>query len=364
MKMDTTKPLKNIKSTLKNKIPRRLKKIDELPTGTVTALFIITIVTTYLYLAYSYLYIPGPQLAAYGFILERPLTALSYSFIHLSPQHILANVALLLAVGIVAEQKLKTKDYIAIFFASAATSGVVFHILTPEPTVLVGASSAVSGILAASIFIDIKKAIVAILIFTVFLNFTAPVVEQHTREKLGVLEQETQQIEEEVNKTEEKLNKTEEEINKTEEEADEIEKKINETEQEIGEKMTRIEYLEKECYEEPINETACEELDEIEEQKEQVEEELEEVEKGLEEKEEEIEEEKEKRQEITIGLNKTIERLMEKMQEKEVVEEGVEREERARTSSIVHLVGAITGLIYLGIFRRDIIWDLPSQVSQ
>lgn len=311
MKMNTDR--------IRKKLFEKIKKINDLPTGTLTVFFIIAIVSIYLALAYRYLYIPNYHLIAYGFMLERPLTVLSYSFIHLSPQHILANVALLFAVGIIAEKKLDTKDYVLIFFISAITSGIIFHILTPYETVLVGASSAISGILAASIFIDLKKALIAILIFGAFLHVASPMVEQHTRRELGILEEEAAKIEGE---------------------AEEIEKRFDEKEQKIQnytEQEKSLEYL---CYEE-LNETACEELEEIEEK---------------------IEQEKEEKEKIERNMSDVIQRLLERTQEKEIMEEGVRREEESRTSTIVHLVGAITGLIYLGIFRRDIIWNLPSQV--
>jgi len=240
---------------------------------------------------------------------------------HLSPQHLIANIALLLPVGIIAEKKLKTHDYLSVFFASAITSGIAFHLLTPEPIVLVGASSAVAGIMATAIFIDIKKALIAVLIFGVFIHLATPLVQQHVETKLGGIQREVVQVEQEFNQTEEELNQTELEIqNYTKEK----------------------ETLEHQCHVQNITE-ACEELEE---------------------KEQEIEQKKEEKEELEQRRNQTIEKLLEMIEEKEVVEHGVEREEGARTSTLVHLVGAMTGIAYLALFRRDIIWDLPSQVSQ
>jgi len=305
----------------KNKLRKIKEKLNNLPRSSITIAFILIMVLAYLRLAYSYLYIPGQLLTIYGSSPGQILTIFTYSFMHLSPQHLIANIGLLLPMGIIAEKKLKTYDYLSIFFASAITSGLVFHLLTPDPILLVGGSSAVAGIMAAAIFIDIKKALIAVLIFGAFIHVATPMVEQHVRQELGVLEQEVTRTEEEYNETEQRINQTEREIQ-------------NHTEEK--------ETLEYECHVQNITE-ACEELEE---------------------KEKEMKEKQEEKEMLEEQRNKTIERLLEIIREKEVVEHGVEREDEATTSTIVHLVGAMTGIAYLALFRRDILWNLPSQVSQ
>lgn len=303
-----------------------LKKLEsKIPLGTCTLLLVSLIALSYLLLSPNYLFIPNSAIMKFGFLpqglISSFLGVFTYSFIHISPQHILANVSLLLAVGIIAEQKLRPRDYLSIFFASAITAGVVFHLLSPKPTILIGASSAVSGILAASVFVDFKKAIPAIVIFALFLSVASPMVSSYTASKLGLLENETQKLEKEFNETLKEEEKVEEELNQT---------------------LSRLQVLKIECHEED-NETACDELN-----------------KTVEEKENKTQEKKQ----IEEERNKTQEDLNGTMQKKNVVKEGVKREEETTTSSVVHLVGALTGLIYLGLFRRDIIWNLPSQASQ
>lgn len=306
---------------MKEKIQELAQKLKELPQGTATLIFLAAMFLVHLLLSYQYLFIPTEQLTKYGFLPNSPLTLLSYSFLHLSPQHLLANVGLLLAVGIIAEKKLDFKDYSFIFFTSAISAAIVFQILSKEPTVLVGASSAISGILAASVFVDFKKAIPAIIIFGVLLQFASPMVTSHTQQKLANLENKTKDIQKEYNETQ---------------------KKINQTEQELKEKQSDKGSLSYKCSVLNIT-SACEKLKEIKES---------------------IKEEEQQKQELEEKKNKTLKNFTETTEEEQQVKEGIEREEKAETSAIVHLVGAVTGIAYIGAFRRDIIWNLTSQASQ
>lgn len=295
--------------------------LENTPQGTSTVILATVIALTYLVLSRNFLFIPNKELMIYGFDLVNPLGAITYSFIHLSPQHVVSNIALLIAVGVIAEKKLKLKEYFLIFFISAITAGITFHLLTPKPTILVGASSAVSGILAASVFIDIKKAVPAILIFGLFISIVSPAITTHTKKSLGIMENKTKEVTEEYNETQEKIEGYEKNITNT---------------------TSRISILKSKCLEEN-NETACEkwkELNSTLQEKKQEEKEL-------------LEEKKEK-----------IKELSETLTQEQTIKQGIEREEQAKTSAIVHLVGAFTGIAYLFIFRRDIIWSLPSQALQ
>ncbi len=301
-----------------------MKELDlkeKLPRGTITLPLVLSITLIYIGLAYKYLFIPNTHLLAYGFSPSNPVGALTYSFLHLSPQHLLANATLLLAMGIIVEKKLRPQDYLAIFLASAVTAGITFHVLTPEPTVLVGASSAVSGILAAAVFVDFKKAIAAIILFGVFIHIASPAVINYTEFKLNSLQSQTSELQEQYS---------------------EVKKKVNETEQELKNLSQKISELQYQCFE--LNDsTACEKLKTLNESKQAAEEEK----KDLEEQE-----------------NETFQTLNKTATEERHLQQGITREEKAKTSAIVHLVGAMTGIGYLLAFRRDILWSLPSQASQ
>jgi len=47
---------------------------------------------------------------------------------------------------------------------------------------------------------------------------------------------------------------------------------------------------------------------------------------------------------------------------KNILTEGVEREESSQTSPLVHLTGAFVGLAYLWLFKRDVLWEMPYQI--
>lgn len=295
--------------------------VEKLPQGTFTIIIVSLIALIYLFLSHNFLFIPGKKLVTYGFEFSNPLGAITYSFLHLSPQHVIANIALLLAVGIIAEKKLDFRDYFTIFFSSAIIAGIVFHFLTPKPTVIVGGSSAVSGILAASVFVDFKKAVPAVLIFGLFISIVSPAVSTYTKGQLGLLENETTELEKEYNETK---------------------GKIEEFQYQIENFTSKISTLKEKCtvYQ---NETACDKWNELN--------------KTLKEK-------SEQKKELQEKGNETVENLNQTLQSKIKLEHGIKREEEAKTSALVHLVGAFTGIAYLYIFRRDIIWSLPSQVSQ
>lgn len=295
--------------------------IEELPQGTSTVIITSLIGLVYLFLSRNFLFIPGKYLVTYGFELSNPLGVITYSFLHLSPQHVIANMALLLAVGVIAEKKLTFKDYFIIFFASAIIAGITFHLLTPKPTVLVGASSAVSGILAASVFVDFKKAIPAILIFGLFITLVSPAVSTYTKKQLGLLGNKTAELEKEYNKTK---------------------KEIREFQQQVENLTAKLSVLKEECIVHQ-NKTACDKWKELN--------------KTLKEK-------SEQKKELQEKGNETVESLKKKTQSQIKLKQGIKREEKAKTSALVHLIGAFTGIIYLCIFRRDIIWSLPSQVLQ
>lgn len=298
---------------------RRIKEVTrKLPIGIVTGATTLLITLPYLILSYGYIFIPNKELVMYGFSPSNLLGVITYPLLHLSPQHLFANVALLIAVGIIAEEKLNIKDYLSIFFISSIVAGIVFHILTPKPVVLVGASSAISGILAASIFIDIKKAVIAIIIFGIFLQVTSPAVTNYTQSKLKEIQAEGQNITQTYNET----------IKKRKEIQDILESLKN-----------KLSLLITRC--EEGNQTACSKIQEVNETK---------VNKS---KQEQIIEEKESN--IKQKANQTIINEL-------ILEQGIERDRKAQTSSIVHMVGAIMGILYLAAFRKDIIWKMPSQV--
>lgn len=229
------------------------------------------------------LYIPTKTLMAFGFSFSNLLGIITYSFVHIGPNHVFGNVLLLFIIGFIAEQKLKGKDLVFIYLLSGAVAAIVFAIMRPE-TVLVGASAAVSGLIAVAFFVDIKKAVFGMLIFTLLVFLIGPPLLAYSQSQFELLKNRTTELEQEYNQA-----------------LGELEEAIRENETE------RIENL-------------------------------------------------------SIEINKTIGELNITTHYQLNVEQGIERERESRTSPWVHLFGALTGLAYIFVFRRDIIWSLPSQL--
>ncbi|NYZ79973.1 hypothetical protein H0N95_01835, partial [Candidatus Micrarchaeota archaeon] len=61
--------------------------------------------------------------------------------------------------------------------------------------------------------------------------------------------------------------------------------------------------------------------------------------------------------------NKTVQAFNASKTGETNLEVGLRREKEAQTSPWVHLAGTLAGFTYLFVFRRDIIWEMPSQVT-
>ena len=75
---------------------------------------------------------------------------------HSSYAHLFANLAIIIASGIVVESALRKRDFLALFFGGAAFSAIVFCAISPQYS-LVGASAGAVSLLGAAIVIDPKK---------------------------------------------------------------------------------------------------------------------------------------------------------------------------------------------------------------
>ncbi|MFH0986550.1 MAG: rhomboid family intramembrane serine protease [Candidatus Micrarchaeota archaeon] len=168
---------------------------------TATVLLIAAISLIYVCLSDYMLYVSGPWLLKFGLYYGNFfIGAVSYMFMHISPAHLIGNMISLALIGIVAEQKLRIKDYFAIFFASGIVSGMVFFIMNPE-VVIVGASSAIAGLMMAAYFVDIKKAIVASLAFVLISSVVTPAIISYTDSRIAELENKQSELLEQFNET-------------------------------------------------------------------------------------------------------------------------------------------------------------------
>jgi len=243
----------------------------------------LIIALVYVILSPTLLYIPTKTLLDFGFNSTNPIGLITYTFLHISPSHLIGNLILLLAVGFIAEKKLNYKQYYLVYLIAGATSAIVYSLLFPE-NYLVGASAAISALLAIAFIIDIKKTFIMVLFASLIISLISPELQALTQQKFNQLQNKSNQLEQNLNQINAQIKKAKQ-LNKT----DEIKKLIENKSKQIQE------------------------------------------------------------------YNKTTTQVL-------VVDEGMKREKHAQTSPLVHLTGAFTGLAYLFLFRRELVWKLPSQI--
>ncbi len=248
-----------------------------------TLILSILLAISYILLSKHFLYIPTKYLLLLGFNISNPLGLITYSFVHISPMHLIGNLILLLSIGFIAEQKLSSKEYFAVYLTAGAASAIVYGILYPQ-NYLVGASAAISGLLAIAFIVDIKKTLVAIVIASISISLISSPVHSFTLIEYEKMQNQQNQIQEKIS-----------ELNT------QIQKAIASNQTEIASQLNKT------------------------------------------------------KQNQVQRLNKTSTETL-------VVNEGMKREEHAKTSPLVHLTGAFIGLAYLFLFRRELIWQLPSQI--
>ncbi len=170
----------------------------------ITLILASLIILVYIILSQSLLYIPTSIILQLGFDSYNPWGLILYTFLHVSPNHIFGNLLLLLFIGTIAEQKLSNKDMLIIYFASSLAAAITFTILTPN-TVLVGASAAISGLIAAAIVVDVKKTVLAIVSFSVIVFIIGPPLLAYSQSQLDLLTAQTNDLFQKYNDTTQQL---------------------------------------------------------------------------------------------------------------------------------------------------------------
>src|SRR3989339_2195468 len=116
----------------------------------------LIMVIAYLVLSSMLLFADKNNISEFGFSINKMANIINYSFVHSSYAHLFANLAIIIASGIVVESALRKRDFLALFFGGAAFSAIVFCIISPQYN-LVGASAGAVSLLGAAIVIDPKK---------------------------------------------------------------------------------------------------------------------------------------------------------------------------------------------------------------
>ena len=102
---------------------------------------------------------------AFGF--SQPQNILTHLFVHTSYDHLIANAVALLIFGSILEIAVGSIDFLAIFVLSGVLSATVFLLIGPF-YVLLGASAAISGIIAGAFAAKPKKFVFALIAMFAF----------------------------------------------------------------------------------------------------------------------------------------------------------------------------------------------------
>lgn len=291
--------------------------------GKYTLLIASMTIAFYFIFSASLLYIPRNTIYLFGFNFLNPLSILTYTFVHVGPSHLVGNMLLLLAVGVIAESRLNGRDYFTVYFVSGAAAAVVFGMLNIS-NVLVGASAAISGLLMAAFIIDMRKAFFYTLAALLFSSLVAlPLAEGAVHYLRGEYSHAESEITESLQAVGNEKLDAEIALTKTSEQIDVLNRDY--TSGEISEAE----------YEASVSAAAMEQAQSAEQ----------------------LNKLRDAEAELINKLSDTITR-------KDNLAAGKEREAASNTDVLIHLAGAATALGYMAMFRKDLVWGKQSRRSQ
>lgn len=116
----------------------------------------LIIIIAYLLLSSMFVFANKGNMEEFGFSINKIANIINYNFVHSSYAHLFANLAIIVASGIVVESALRKRDFLALFFGGAAFSAIVFCAISPQYS-LAGASAGAVSLLGAAIVVDPKK---------------------------------------------------------------------------------------------------------------------------------------------------------------------------------------------------------------
>lgn len=158
-----------------------------------TILLTAILVVSYLVLSQGNLFIERELLLALSFSLGRPLNMLSYMVSHMSLWHLAVNVVSLLLFAAIVEVSLSSRDVFGIFLFSGALTVAIFSLLNPGAE-LIGASAGVSAIMTSAFVLNVRKAIVYLVIVLVLFLLAFPGINFVVQWQEDVLAQENQEL--------------------------------------------------------------------------------------------------------------------------------------------------------------------------
>jgi len=138
------------------------------------ALFVVLILT-YFFLSNGNVFIPLPKIFSLSFSMSSLENIFSFIFVHENLYHLLANALTVLGYAVLVELSLGALDVIAIFIFSTVVSALLFAFVNPSVG-LIGSSIGMSGLAAASLIINPKRAVALTMGLFLILFFITPLI--------------------------------------------------------------------------------------------------------------------------------------------------------------------------------------------
>jgi membrane associated rhomboid family serine protease len=129
-------------------------------------LLIAVVFASNIYFAQPEPYASPALLASFGLAWWNPLGVFTHLFMHQGVRHLLANILPLVTFAVLLETQMSTGGVLVIFFASGIAGGLAYILVNPG-AVVIGASAASSGLMAAATALRPKQAILLAVFITV-----------------------------------------------------------------------------------------------------------------------------------------------------------------------------------------------------
>lgn len=133
----------------------------------VTSVLCFALLLSFLALSTMLVFGSSQSIEMFKFSLDDLQNIVFYNFVHVDYGHLLVNLAVIIAAGLVIETRLGSRDAATVFFAGSVFSAILFVATSPDFGVL-GASAGAVSMLATATAVDTKKS-VAFVIATMLL---------------------------------------------------------------------------------------------------------------------------------------------------------------------------------------------------
>lgn len=124
---------------------------------------VLVLIIAFLLLSNADFFIPIKTIKAMAFSMQiMPMNIIWFWVVHAGYAHLIANCLALLVFGVLVERNIGSKHTLGLFLVTALGAPLLFTLFVPSIQ-LVGASGGVAGLIATSLVLDTKKAVLTLL---------------------------------------------------------------------------------------------------------------------------------------------------------------------------------------------------------